>query len=74
MKITLEATDTIDTVQGKVQARIWEGQTESGVPIKAWIAVVQPQTHDADKLAQFDRELKEVPATRVPVSFDMRML
>ena len=43
MKITLEATATVDTVAGKIPARIWEGTTESGVPVKAWIAVIQPQ-------------------------------
>jgi hypothetical protein len=32
MKITLEATETIDTVQGKIPARIWTGTTDAGVP------------------------------------------
>lgn len=74
MKLTIEATDTIDTVDGKVRARIWRGQTESGVPVKAWICVVQPQTHDAEALAQFKRELSEVKASRELVSFDIRMV
>lgn len=43
MKITLQATATVDTVGGKIPARIWEGSTESGVPVKAWIAVIQPR-------------------------------
>lgn len=73
MKITVEATATIDTVQGKIQARIWEGQTETGVPVKVWIAVIQPQTDDSALLEQFGRELKEVPAKRELTSFDIRL-
>ena len=74
MRITLEATATVDTVQGKVPARIWVGQTESGVPVKAWIAVIQPQTHDETALAEFAREMKEVPAKRELSTFDIRLV
>lgn len=74
MKLTLTATATIDTVNGKIPARIWEGTTESGVPVKAWIAVIQPQTDDKTLLEQFDRELKEVPAKRELTSFDIRLV
>lgn len=74
MKITLEPTATVDTIQGKVQARIWVGATEGGIPVKAWIAVIQPQTHDEAALAEFGRLMKEVPASRELVSFDIRMV
>jgi hypothetical protein len=74
MKITVEATGTIDTIKGPIMARIWEGHTESGIPVKAWIAVVQPQTHDEAALAEFDRQLKEIKASRELVSFDLRMV
>jgi hypothetical protein len=75
MKITIETTDVIDTAQGgPVRARIWKGETDSGVPVKAWVCIVQPQTHDAEALAQFERELREVEASRELVSFDMRMV
>jgi len=73
MKMTLTATDTIDTVNGKIEARIWEGTTDAGVPVKAWIAVIQPQTDDEALLAAFDDELKQVPAKRELTSFDIRL-
>lgn len=74
MQVTLRATGIVDTVAGKVPARIWEGTTAEGVPVKAWIAVIQPQTDDPALLEQFGAELREVPATRELVSFDVRML
>ena len=74
MKLTLTPTATIDTVGGKIQARIWEGTTDTGVPVKAWIAVIQPQTDDATMLAEFGRALKEVPASRELTSFDIRLV
>jgi hypothetical protein len=77
VKIELKPTEIIDTVvgpHGKNQARIWVGTTERGVPIKAWIVVVQAQTHDADALAAFDAELREVPATRELSTFDLRLV
>lgn len=72
MKITLQATATIDTVGREISARIWEGTTEHGVPVKAWVVVIQPQTDDESLLAAFAEELKEVPAQRDLVSFDIR--
>lgn len=74
MKITIEATGTVDTIAGTVQARMWAGKTESGVPVQAWIAVIQPQTHDEAALKEFERELKEVAAKRSLVSCDIRMI
>ncbi len=74
MKITLEATATVDTVGGKIPARIWIGSTKSGVPVKAWIAVIQPRTVDETALAEFARELRDVPASRELVSFDIRLV
>jgi hypothetical protein len=74
MKITLEPTATIDTIEGKIPARIWIGHTESGIPVKVWIAVIQPQTHDEAQLAEFGRLLKEVPAKRELSTFDIRLV
>ena len=74
MKVTLTPTATIDKLEGRISARIWEGETESGIPVKVWISSIQPQTHDARKLAEFDRELKELPRNRELVSFDLRMV
>jgi hypothetical protein len=44
-----------------VPCRIWEGVTDKGTPVKAWLRTVQPQTHDEAALAVFDAELKALP-------------
>lgn len=74
MKLILEPTATIDTIERKISARIWEGHTDTGAPVKAWIVVVQPQTDDGALLAAFEQWLKEVPAKRELVSFDLRLV
>lgn len=74
MKVTLEPTATVDTISGQIPARIWEGTTDKGVPVKAWIAVIQPQTDDEKLLAEFAKALKEVPAKRELTSFDIRLV
>jgi hypothetical protein len=65
VKITLENTTHLVTLEmgdGKrVPARIWEGHTESGIPVHAYITRIAA-AEDAD-LAQFERELQE---TRKP--------
>lgn len=73
MKLTLEPTDRFETINGQPH-RIWKGMTDSNTPVHAWIRAVQPQTHDPEHLANFDRELKALPqARRELVSFDLRM-
>lgn len=74
MKLTLTPTATVDTVGGTIPARIWEGTTDAGVPVKAWIAIIQPQTADEALLAAFGDALKEVPAKRELTSFDIRLV
>jgi hypothetical protein len=66
MKLTLEPTATIQNVDG-VPCRIWEGATDAGTPVKAWIRTVQPQTHDKAALAVFDAELQALPEPRKTV-------
>lgn len=68
MKITVESTagvvELIDEASGcAVQARIWEGTTESGVPIVVFVTRISPQTHDLEANARFAAELVE---TRKP--------
>lgn len=70
MKITLEATGTVERVQG-TPCRKWIGATDSGTPVHAWIAIVQPQTHDAAALAAFERALCEVKLERQLVAIDL---
>lgn len=56
MKVTLESTSKIVELNG-VPARIWEGHTESGIPVHAFvtrIAVDKSWNHE-----EFERELEE---------------
>lgn len=73
MQLTLTPTGTIENVQGHPH-RVWRGTTEKGVPVLAWVAMVSPQTHDAEANAEFARELQELKVERQPVSFDYRMV
>lgn len=57
MKLTLEPTDRIVTMNGQVKARLWQGTSEDGVPVVATIAFVQvDKAHDNTR---FERELVE---------------
>ena len=66
MRIVIENTDKIVelVVNGcAVPARVWQGATEDGIPVQAFITRISPEiakTHpDIDRLtAAFDRELK----------------
>lgn len=71
MKLILESTSTVERVHG-VPARVWKGQTESGIEVQCWISIIQVHK-DADH-AQFERELMEIETRRELVSFDMRMI
>lgn len=60
MKVTLESTTKIVelVVDGKaVPARIWEGQTDSGIPCHAYVTRIAVAP-DLDA-SQFERELRE---------------
>lgn len=59
MKVTLESTTKVVHVDG-VPARIWEGQTESGIAVHAFITRIAVHK-DADA-SQFERELQECRA------------
>lgn len=72
MKIKLETTGTIEMISG-VRARLWVGFTEGGIPIKAYINLLEPQTHDPAMLEDFEKELKFIPAERQLAYFDIRL-
>lgn len=65
MKVVLEATRKLVTlvVDGAdVPARVWQGQTESGIPVQAFITRIAPEIprsdpRHAELTAEFDREL-----------------
>lgn len=62
MKITLESTSQIVQFNG-IEARVWVGKTEAGVPLTAFITrVAVEQGQDA---SEFDRELAAQKEPRV---------
>jgi hypothetical protein len=65
MKITINSTTKMVQLNG-VPARIWEGHTESGIPVHCYvtrIAVPLDQDH-----SQFQRELQEHQAPSAEVA------
>ncbi len=65
MRTTIENTDRITMVNG-VPVRIWEGKTETGIPMIALIALIAANK-DSD-CSQFEEELSEVSTARVDMS------
>lgn len=64
MKITVESTTKIVQLNG-VEARVWEGSTESGIPIHVFITRIA--SHLDNDNSQFEQELKEckIPSSDV---------
>jgi hypothetical protein len=63
MKITIESTSEITslvTLSGEIPARVWEGKTDSGIPVYCLVTRIAVKA-DAD-CSQFERELKEQAA------------
>lgn len=57
MQIQLQNTSAIAIVNG-IEMRIWEGATESGIPVVALIPrIAVPEGLPAESYAQFDQEL-----------------
>lgn len=72
MKITIESTTKIVKLDG-IDCRVWEGQTERGVAIHAYIPRVAVR-NDSDA-SQFEEELKEQRAPSAEVeAIPMRMI
>ena len=61
MKITLESTSKIVTLN-RVPARLWQGHTESGIEVHAFITLIA--VDKALDTSQFERELTEQAAPR----------
>ena len=79
MKITIESTSRVVTVQQggdgtPVNCRVWEGQTDSGIPVFCLIPRIAAKA-DQD-LSQFERELKEcaVPSVEAFAVWPLRMI
>lgn len=68
MKITIESTTKIVTLQtsdGIMPARIWEGMTDSGIPVHCYVTRIA--VHNNEDQSQFERELKECRAPSADV-------
>jgi hypothetical protein len=69
VKVLLEQTDKIVMLQidgVEIPARIWEGQSESGIPCHAYITMISVQ-NDVDA-SEFERELTTVRRPTAPVA------
>jgi hypothetical protein len=59
MKITISATNKIVELNG-VPARVWEGETEHGVPVHCFVTrVAVPEGLHPSRYEQFEAELTE---------------
>lgn len=81
MKIVIESTDKLVqvTINGQtVPARLWQGESDEGIPCVAFITRISPLIPVSDPridelTAAFDRDLKRVSPLRGPAQvFDTR--
>lgn len=81
MKIVIESTDKLVqvTINGQtVPARLWQGESDEGIPCVAFITRISPLIPVSDPridelTAAFDRDLKRVTPLRGPAQvFDLR--
>ena len=73
MKLHLTPTDQIVRVDGR-DCRIWTGTGPGGIPVKAAIAFVQPQTDDPGLLSSFEAALTELPPASQALIVDFRFV
>ena len=66
MKITVESTTKIVELNG-VPARVWEGTTESGIPVHC--SITRIACHREADGTEFERELRE---QRAPMNPDIK--
>jgi hypothetical protein len=77
MKITIESTTRVVDIEingTKVPARIWEGKTESGIPVTC--AITRVAVHQDQNQEQFRRELAEckAPSAEAIEAIPLRMI
>ena len=74
MKITIVSTDKIVQLN-EVPARLWTGETESGIPVHCYVTRISPQTDDPAAAMQFRAELIETAAPTPDVgAIPLRMI
>lgn len=72
MKITLESTTKIVELNG-VPARVWEGQTEDGIKLHAYVTRVA--VNKEQDSSQFEKELQQHKAPSAEVeAIPLRMI
>ncbi len=79
MNITIHPTSKIVDLQtdnGIVSARIWEGDTDNGIPVHCFITRIAPTIpKDDPRQRQFQETLKEVEAPSAAViSYPLRLI
>jgi hypothetical protein len=79
MRITLESTEKLVTLlidDAEVPARIWQGATDTGIPVQCYITRLAPEIDQHDpRQAAFQRELKEHAPPRPTVrEIPLRMI
>jgi hypothetical protein len=75
MKITIESTPKIVTLVvfgHEVPARVWQGRTESGIPVQCLITRIAPEIPESDPrinelTTQFELELQRQATPRLTV-------
>ncbi len=73
MKLTIESTTEIVTLNDSVQARVWEGETASGIKVQCLITRIA--VHKSEDCSQFEKELREQkPPTVEERAFPARMI
>ncbi len=74
MKITVSNTSKIVNLNG-VTARVWEGQSDTGIPVICFISRIAIDANVKEHVQQFEAELKEVSAPSVEAqSFPTKMI
>ena len=72
MKITIESTEAITHLNG-VPARIWVGETESGIAVHAYITRIAVEKKE--NTAEFEKELEQCdPSSPEIQSIPRRMI
>lgn len=81
MRVTLESTTkivTLETIGGAtIPGRIWEGTTDTGIPVVAIITRIAAETaEDPERLELFRRELEKCrpPTPALEGVFPLRMV
>jgi hypothetical protein len=83
MKIIIESTERtviLQTADGRVPARMWQGKTATGIPVICFVTRIVPEIteadpHYAETIAEFDRDLRScVPAESAGDEFEMRLI